>query len=179
MNIKRGDIVFVMNQSIVSKTIRIVTTGRINQIVPSHIAIVENATHGSIALLEANFGGVRRLNLNPAYTKYKLWIGRMKDPRDIEKGLEWAQDVLGLKYDYTAIIGLWTRSFFRILGKKAYHKIRFVRNFLDSKQRFFCSEYVSKYGIMTGEELWPHPDSETTPYDLFRSNQIDIIEKVR
>ena len=96
----------------------------------------------------------------------------MKDPRDIQKGIEFLNDQRGLKYDKTAILGILLRATWRIFGERIYNKVKFMRNMLERKTRFFCSELVEIYAGMTGKRLWHSHSSLTTPFDQFRSEEL-------
>ena len=164
-----GDLVFVKSNSIVSKVVRLVSTGKVNQDVPHHVAVVTAIYSTAIVLTEAAWGsGVKTVPFSK-YGKDTIWIMRMVEPRDIQKGLEFLHNQIGLGYDRTAIFGIFLRSFWRLLGPRVYNKIKRIRNFLDSKTKFFCSELVSYYGMETGKKLWNASPTETTPFDLWRS----------
>jgi hypothetical protein len=174
--LKDGDLVFVGGRSLISKAIKVVSSGRLHhlKIVPSHVAIVSAMYGGKVVLVEANFRRVQYVDLD-IYDDYDVWFARMKDPRDIHKGLQWANRQLGKRYDYTALVGILMRSMFRLLGPEVYNRVKFMRNMLESRTRFFCSELVSKYAKETGKALWRHADSVTTPFDLFRSDEITFV----
>lgn len=161
-----------------SRAIRLVSTGKFNQNVPHHVAVII-AIHANIVVItEAVWGhGVRLQNLS-VYNKDTVWIKRMKEPRDIQKGLHFLHDQLGLKYDRFAILGILARATFRLFGKRIYNRVRFMRNLIEQRTKFFCGEITSIYGKMTGKTLWHHPPSMTTPYDLFRSEQLAGVESV-
>ena len=171
---KVGDLFFVSGTSLISKAIKIVSTGRTHDLeeVPSHVAIVWHIFDDKVLLLEANF---RKVEIVPIkkYRKYKTWIASMKEPRDIPKGLKWAFQQEGMAYDFTAILGILLRSTFRIFGPEVYMRVKFMRNLLEERVRFFCSELASTYGQMTGNRLCSSHASVTTPYDLFRSDEIN------
>ena len=176
MALKAGDLVFVGSKGPLSKAIKIVSSGRLHNLayVPSHVAIVASIDGESIILIEANLRKVELTNLE-VYRKSKVLFARMKDPRDIEKGLEWANSQLGTGYDYTALFGILARSVFRIFGPRIYNKVRFMKNLLEKKTRFFCAEFISVYAKLTGKRLWRHHDSVTTPFDLVRSDEIYFV----
>lgn len=177
MSIKKGDIVFVCNDGIFSHIIRLVESGKFNQSIPSHCAIVMSVYSNKVMLIEANYlKGVRLVSLD-TYNNQKCWFARMKEPRDIQKGLEWLNERIGTRYDIMQLIGIFARGFFRLLGKKVYNKVRFIRNFLNSKQKFICSELVEIYAGITGKRLWKGSIGLVTPYDLFRSDKIEIYDE--
>lgn len=173
--IHRGDFIFLRNNSLLSRTIRLVETGKFDQDVPSHVAIACETTADDIILIEASCGSVR-MNLLSRYKGCKIWVKRMKDPKDVEKGLEWARLQIGTKYDYFQLIGILLRGFFRLFGPKVYEKSKRVKNFLDSKCQFICSEFGEIYAEKAKERLWPTANiGEVTPYDLFRSPILDDV----
>ena len=170
--LKVGDLVFVKDNSILSRTIRLVSTGRFGREVPHHVAVVETVGDDGVTLIDANwFEGVRRVNLS-IYNNATVWFMRMKEPRDIEKGIEFLQNQMGLGYDRFAILGIFGRAFYRLFGKKVYTKVKFMRNLLETRTKFFCSEIVAIYGKETGKTLWSADPSVTTPFDLWRSKEI-------
>jgi len=171
MIISVGDLVFMKNESVLSKAIRLVSTGKIGQEVPSHVAIVLNVLNDDIELIEANYTGVRRIMLSK-HKNCTFWFAQMRSPRAINLGIYWAISQKGKGYDYTALISIFLRSFVRLLSPAVYNRIKFLRNLLESKMRWFCSEYVCFYARETGKDLWHHAPSETTPYDVFRSPEI-------
>lgn len=172
--IKEGDLIFVNNRGLFSKIIRLVETGKFNQDVPSHVAIVTSIYSNEIMLIEANYlKGVRLISLD-IYNSQRCWFARMKEPRDIQEGLEWLNNQLGMRYDLMQLLGIFARGFFRLLGKRVYNRVRFIRNFLNSKQKFICSELVEIYAGITGKRLWKGSIGLVTPYDLFRSPFLEI-----
>lgn len=176
--IKIGDLVFMRSNTFMGWAIRTVSTGRLKSTAPNHVAIVTGVTPDEVILLEAGFKGVALTTLK-AYDKQKVWIKRMKEPRNIPKGIEWALGQQSKGYDFTALLGILCRSSVRLLGPKVYNKVRGFRNLLNSRTRFLCSELASKYGAMTGKPLWDADFSVTTPFDLIRSPLLeDVKEKV-
>lgn len=176
--IKDGDIFFTMDKSILSRSIRLVTTGKVGMQVPSHVGVISivYTINGDkrICTIESLYtAGVSRRTLAKRLKNkdVTIWIGRLKKPRNIIKGLRWLETQVGMDYDYTALLGILAKAAFRFLGL---HKIASVRNFLESRSRFFCSELVCEYGKKTGKRLWHHKSCETTPYDLFRSKEIKV-----
>jgi len=177
MNIKVGDIVFFRDNSLLSKTICLVETGKFGRIVPSHCGVVSCLAGENVYIIEAQFGGVREV-LIKKYKKSIKWYARMKGERDIQKGIDYLNNMIGRTYDIPQIIGIYMRGFWRLLGPKVYEKSRTVRNYLDSKTSFICSELVERYAEVTGDRLWPHAEiSLITPYDLWRSSRLDIYRK--
>lgn len=170
-DIQTGDIVFLRDNSLLSRTIRLVETGKFRQDVPSHVAIVLYNIGEELRILEAQFGGVREVNLS-IYKNPKLWFFRINKPCDIGKGIEWAEKQIGKKYDIPQLIGIFLRGFWRLLGPKIYEKSRKIRNFMNSRQSFICSEYVALYGKAMDKTFWHVADSQVTPYDLFRSKEL-------
>lgn len=174
---KRGDLVFFYDNSLLAKTISLVETGKMNMQAPCHIAIVSCVADNAITLIEAQWKGVREIDIK-IYNKSKKWYATMKGNRDINKGLTWLYSQIGKKYDAKQLIGIWLRGFFRLLGPKIYEKSRKIRNFLDSRQSFICSELVEKYAEITGGRLWPSAElGQVTPWDLFRSKNITFYER--
>jgi len=175
--IKVGDLVFVGGGGLIANAVKIVSAGRTYDLakVPDHVAIVSAVYSDAVVLLEANFKRVELVDLK-IYSKCILWFARMKEPRDIMTGLKWAHKHFGKRYDKMAIVGILARSVFRLFGPRIYDRVRFMKNLLNQKTAFFCSELVSGYGRKTGKDLWRHPDSVTTPWDLKRSEEIEIYE---
>ena len=175
--IREGNIVFFKDDSLFAKTIRFVETGKCKQDVPNHVAIITMIVGDEVIITEAQVGGVRQINIEK-YAKSKKWYARMTDPGDIPKGLQWLKEQVesNVSYDYGQIAGIWLRGFCRLLGSKIYDKSRKIRNFLNSRQSFICSELVERYAQKTGSRLWPSAEiSQVTPYDLYKSKRIEFI----
>lgn len=177
-----GDLIFFRDNTFISKAIRLCSTGKFNQDVPSHVGIAlrpcDNFAEQLIdyVMLEATWT-VRegKVSARPNAT---VWVMRIKDPKNNEKALAWAKTQVGKGYDYTALVGIWLRSFTRLLGPWVYSKSKKVRNYLESKTKFFCSEYGFEYmKKSTGRDPWDSVPAETTPYDLFRSKDLIEIQK--
>ena len=171
--IKRGDILFFKNSSLISKIIRVVETGKWKMEVPSHTAVVKKIDFNGIGLIEASFSGIREINLK-AYKHYTMWVGTMKPPRDIDKGLEWFENSLGRPYDYSALAGILLRAGIRMFSPKIYSKVKWMKNILNSKIAFFCSEAVAWYASITGKKLCEEHFSTNTPFDVWKSDQVDV-----
>ena len=168
--VKPGDLVFVRGRSLLSKAIGFVSTGgKFRNFAPSHIAIVAATTSSNILLIEAAFSGIRYTNLD-TYKNYTVWIKRVVGSYDIKTSLEWADSKVGTRYDYLQIMGILSRSLLRLFGKRLYRKSKSIRNFLDSKQKFICSEFVGKIFKRLGIILWHGDISHWTPHDLNRSD---------
>ena len=161
---KVGDIIFLKSDSVASHVIRFVTTGRWNQNVPSHVAIICDLQPDTMLIESAFWGGVRIVPLS-MYDNDTKWFCRMCPPRNIDRGIRWAKRQLGKKYDYSGIIGLAIRAVLMWLGYRG--------NLLDNKMAFWCSEFVAVFAKRTGKTLWHAPPNETTPYDLFRSKEVE------
>jgi hypothetical protein len=177
-----GDLLFFRDNTLISRAIRLCSTGKYGQDVPSHVGIAlrpcDNFADHLVdyVMLEATWT-VRegKVSTRPNAT---IWIMRFTDPKDVEAGLKWAREQVGKGYDYTALVGIWLRSFTRLLGPAIYAKSKTVRNFLDSKTRFFCSEYGWGYGkVVKNHAPYPSDPSETTPFDLIRSADLIEIQK--
>ncbi len=182
MDIKRGDIVFFKNNSLLSRTIRLVETGKPWQDVPSHVAIVADVVKNDyfpdktpeVILIEAQGLRVRKYLLS-SYKKQKIWYARIKEPVDIEAGLKWANKQIGKRYDFKQLIGIYLRGFWRLLGPRIYEKARKVKNYLDSRQQFICSELVYEdIEIATGKKPWDCEKGQATPWDIFRSLLLNV-----
>ena len=173
-----GDIVFFMNDTWLSKAIRLVETGFFSTIAPSHVAIVETVLDDDLGLIEALYS-VKRNKMSAHMGSY-VWIARIKDPKDIAKGLAFVQSKVGDGYDYLALAGIACRCFWRLMGTWVYeHSLR-VRNFLASKQKFFCSELgYDCCQQATGLEPCHENSEECTPYDLFRSTLLNVYQQGR
>ena len=179
MKLKKGDIIFFKSNSFFSRMIRLVESAKKSQNIPHHVAIVTGIYANKIAIIEATLKGVKVSSLS-IYDNNRIWFGRLKEPigkKDMDKILVWLNSQIDIPYDYTALVGIFFRSFFRLLGPKIYKKVRFVRNFLDSRTRFFCSELVSMGYSIVDVHLWHAHLSLTTPYDLFRSDKLEIWEE--
>jgi len=175
--IKRGDLIFFSDDSLLAKTISLVETGKTGMKAPSHIAVISRIAIDAVYIVEAQFGGVREIDMS-IYDKSKKQYATMQGERDIDIGIDWLRDQIGKKYDVKQLIGIWMRGFLRILGPWWYEKSRTVRNFLDSRQSFICSELVERYAEITGSRLWPKADiSQVTPWDLYRSDGITFYER--
>ena len=164
MKLERGDIVFVKTNSFFSRMIRVVESGKKGQNIPHHAAIVTSVYADKTAVIEATLRGVKISPLS-IYKNGTIWVGRLKEPiskKDMNAMLVWLNSQISMPYDYTALIGIIGRSFFRLLGPKVYKKSRFVRNFLDSRTRFFCSELVSMAYSIVDVHLWHAHLSLTT-----------------
>lgn len=176
MDIKQGDIIFVNTGSWFSRIINLVQTGKFGQACPSHVAVVASVYSTAVMLIEASLQGVRIIKLDN-YNKAKIWVKRIKDPKDVYKGLILVNDQVGTKYDFFQLGGILARAFFRLFGKCLYEKSRMIRNLLDSKTRFICSE-VGYLFIQeaTGKTPWHSHISQVTPFDLFRSELLEDVE---
>lgn len=174
---KEGDLLFVFGNSWVSRLIKIVSAGRMHNLenVPSHVAIVWVTLEDDTLLIEANFKGVQITPIKK-YKKCKTRLARMKEPRDIKKGLQWAFQQENTNYDFLQLGGILLRSFWRLFGNKLYQKSKKIRNFLDSKTRFICSEFVENYASLTGSRLWKGDFGFVTPHDLYRSDFLNFVE---
>ena len=170
-DLRRGNIAFVYGRGFISRLIQIVETGTFRKRVPSHVAIVYNDK----MLIEANFKGVMIVPVKK-YRKCKVVYAEMNPPRDIDKGLLWAELQIGTRYDFAQLGGILARSFWRLFGKKVYNKSKRVRNFLNSKTRFICSEFLEMYASLTGGRLWHGKIGFVTPWDIMRSGSITFID---
>ncbi len=174
--IKPGDFFFVRSNSFISRMVRLVETGKWKNDAPSHVAIVSSVYSDSIVLIEASMGiGIRIVN-SKIYDNDTTWYKRMVEPRNIQEGLMWADKQLGISYDFPQIVGIFFRSFLRLLGKRVYNKSKTVRNLLDSKQKFICSELTEGFSEETGERLCSGDISLVTPHDQNRSNKLIDVE---
>ena len=174
---KRGDIVFFYDNTLLAKTISLVETGKPYQKAPCHVAIISCVANNAITLIEAQFGGVREVDIT-IYNKARKWYASMNGNRDIVEGMNWLYTQIGKKYDTAQLMGIWMRGFWRTLGPWVYEKSRKVRNYLDSRQSFICSELVEKYAEITGGRLWPGAElSQVTPWDLYRSDYLTFYER--
>ena len=179
MDIKKdfeeGDIIFTYTGSIFSKMINLVQTGKFNQKCPSHVAVVSSICANMVILTEATLQGVKMTKLD-RYKNAIVWHKRIKSPKDLHKGLIFLNEQLDVPYDYVQLVGMLARTFFRLFGKRIYQKSKTIRNFLDSKQKFVCSELVGMFiKEVTGKDAWRAHLSQITPYDLWRS---DLLKEV-
>jgi hypothetical protein len=169
MSIKEGDIIFVHTNSWVSRMINLVQRGKFATGSPSHVAVVVSVHSSVVMLIEANLRGVVLVPLK-TYDKSKVWHKRIKSPKKMQLGLILLNEQLGVRYDFLQLWGIAARAFFRLFGKRVYQKSKTIRNFLDSRTRFICSELVYLYiQEVTGKKPWKSHISQTTPWDLFRS----------
>lgn len=88
---------------------------------------------GNDKIIEANWGGVKEI---PLYTyqnlQTKILRHRTASPYRISEAVKFMQWQLGQKYDYFGIIGIaWNMI---TLGRK---------NFLDNRNRYWCSELIA------------------------------------
>jgi len=177
MKPQEGDIVFFKDNSLMARMIRLVETGKFGQDAPNHVAVITLIYNDTYIITEAQVGGVCQINISK-YAKSKKWYAKMRPPRDIDAGLAWLNEQVAenREYDYKQLIGIWARGFCRLLGPKIYERSRRIKNFLDSKQSFICSEIVEQYAAKTGARLWPQANiGEVTPWDLFRSREIEFL----
>jgi len=175
--IKAGDIFFTRNNSIISRAIRLVETGKFKQDVPSHCGIIESVCEvdGKIRIftLESLFGGtVSGLLENYCRKGTHVWIKRTKGYFRTEQALLWAYKQRFVKYDALALLGIFIRAIMRKLGLE---KFPMIKNYLNSKRRFYCSEYVGHYGKKGGVKYWKGDISFWTPYDIYRSKKLRSI----
>ena len=182
--VEAGDIFFTCDDSWISKIIRFVTTGgKINKLVPSHCGVVLltyiNNDTIIVHTIEALFHGVRHHILNN-YCKCgtNVWLARMRGERDYQKGLKWLEKQVFVNYDIFQLLGIFIRAILQFLVTKAGLKSPKIKNFLASKQKFICSELVENFAIQSGERLWKGDVQQVTPYDLYRSDKIDIYEEL-
>lgn len=179
-DIKPGDIFFTCDNSLISKAIRFVETGGKLPLktIPSHVGIITHISLDKIYIVEASFWGVRASILRLFFKKgVYLWLAHLKPPRHIETGLKWATTQIGVKYDFTALIGIFLKASLRFLPQKI-QRWKFIKNYLESKERFFCSEFVEMFSGLTGKRLWYGDESLVTPFDQYRSEQKTIYEEV-
>ena len=162
------------NDSLVSRAIRYIETGQVGRNVPNHIAIVLNVFDNDVELIEATIPKVRIVKLSH-YKGCTVWHFRIKSPCDINKGINWAISKLGEKYDITALIGILFQSVGKWIEKKLEDKVKILKNLFENRRRFFCSEFVMHYGKESGKTLWHQDPSDTTPYDLFRSKELELL----
>ena len=179
MDIKKdfeeGDIIFIYVGSWISKIINLTQTGKFNQKCPSHVAVVSGVYANMVVLTEATLRGVKITNLD-RYKNVKTWHKRIKKPKDMQKGLIFLNEQLNIPYDYMQLVGMIARTFFRLFGKRAYQKSKTIKNFLDSKQKFVCSELTGMFiKEVTGKEPWRAHLSQITPFDLWRSQLLDDV----
>ena len=178
--IRPGDLIFFRDNTLLSKAIRLVSTGKFNQDVPSHVAIAYKRLDKEAfdyMTLEATFSV--RFGSLLSRPKATIWVMRLKDAPYLPEALRWAEAQVGRGYDYTALVGILLRSFWRLAGPWWYEKSKTVRNLLESKTRFFCSEYGFEFcRKVTGRDPWNSIPAQTTPYDLYRSGELNLIKKM-
>ena len=177
--IKEGYLIFTKDNSLISKLIRYVECGGVIKDVPSHVGIVHYVYEDSdimINTIEAFFnGGVKFGSANNYFRPgVTVWFAKIKKFNP-EVPIEWAEDQVHTRYDFTAIFGILLRYLIR---KYSLNKIPIFENILDKKQRFFCSEFVSEYAMKGKVRLWKGDPSFHTPRDIFRSSKITVIGKV-
>lgn len=176
MKILEGDLIFIFVGSWISRLINLVQRGKFGQKSPSHIAIVSSVYANKVMLIEATLRGVKLTDMK-VYDKATTWHKRIKNPKDIQKGLILLNEQIGIPYDYLQLVGILARSFFRLFGKKVYQKSKRIRNFLDSKQRFICAEIAYMFiKEATGKKPWDSHISQTTVWDIFRSPLLEDSE---
>lgn len=171
IKLEEGDIVFFNTKSLLSKAINIVQRGGLEHMndTPSHVATVTAIYANIIVITEAVLSGVRVRELKIT-DKTVVGVKRIIDPLHMHEGLVWLSEQVGRGYDYGALVGILLRSFWRLFGKKVYQRSKRIKNFLDSKVRFVCSEmkyiFIQK---VTEKKPWDSVASQTTVWDLYRS----------
>lgn len=184
MKIKPGDIIGVYDDRFTHRIICMTQTGGWwrRYAIPAHVALVTSVYADNVFLIEADINkGVQSALLSKYQKKgTKLWIGRLKEPKHVQKGLQWAYDQIGKKYDKRQLIGIFFRSFIRLFGRKWYAKSRHIRTIFDTREKLICSEFVSiALGIIRGKPLFSKKGGKNidlslqTPYDIFRNPAIE------
>ena len=140
IKLKVGDLVFTNTKSILSRMINIVQRGGLehSKDTASHVAVITVIYADTVVLTEAVPAGIRLYDLSH-YKRVIKGIKRIKEPLHMVEGLRLLHDQLGGKYDFSALLSIIFRASLRIFGKRAYQWSKTVKNFLNSRTRFFCS----------------------------------------
>ena len=174
-SIKDGYIFFTMDNSLLSKIIRYVECGGEIRDVPSHVGWVHLVTDEYVGTIEAMYSGVYYHYLNNYYKSgTTIWIARIKN-LNVEPALKYAESQVHSKYDFTGIFGIFLRYLIR---KYSLNKIKWLDNLLESKTRFFCSEFIVLGASEGGISIGKGDPSFITPYDIFRDKNVEIIDKI-
>lgn len=165
MSIKPGDNIFFMDNGLLSRTIRLVSTGKKGVETASHMATVHSIDLEGVWIVEAAWPTTRKINLK-RYRKSKMWVRNFNDPEAFRLALKWAA-TQNMPYDPMHIVGIFLRGFTRLLGPKIYARNRRMRILLSSKIRFICSEFCAYILKMAG---YPLPAcahiTQLTPNDI-------------
>lgn len=181
-----GDVVFVHDKrwyNPVSTSIMIAETDSLAPFknkVPYHVAGVYD---GRGMLIESTWGsGVHEIELEH-YTNDQhmiVWAKRIKHGivADDQRRLhEWFYNQIGKKYDKSQIIGIFWRSFLRVIPPVYRFLKKRKQAGLDQRYEFICSELVFRaYKEVLGINLYPRASaSNVTPYDLDRSELLENV----
>ena len=177
-----GDIFFSNDNSLLSKIIRYVETGGkiLNtKNIPSHTGIITDVytinNRSYVNIIEATYTGVWKSTIDKYLKKnVRLWIARIKDPKNIEKGISWAMSQQGRKYAFWQLGAILILALLRWTNAKMKrHKL--LSQLLDKRQKFICSELVTIYSRQVDHNIKEGDPNFLTPWDLFRSNEIMFI----
>jgi len=153
-------------------------------VVPSHVGhvsqVIKKPDRTDVLVIEAMWHGVVEQKLSKRFKNgVTLWLARPIPPREITKGIQFAATHIGQKYDYLALMGIYLKYFLhRYLSKKSKSEPA-INKYLNNRNKFFCSELTEEISDVTGKRYWHGPKHEVTPYDQFRSRELDIYASIQ
>lgn len=187
---KVGDIFFLYDPAwynIIARTIRVCSTDRLRWPgrIPHHMGIVTSCYGKGV---EVNWlKGVRFIDID-RYVYHKsihIWFKRLRPELwpsgDEMLGREmlrnWLVKQIGRRYDKTQIVGIFLRSFTRVVSPLYRFLKKRKHPFLDQRFEFTCSEMVKvAYKEVLNIDLYPSASSSNiTPYDLDRSPLLETV----
>ena len=178
--VKSGDIFYTCDNSIISKVIRYVETGGNLVKVPSHCGIITDIYSSNnriyVNIIEMRYNGAWKGQIDIYLRKNtKLWISRINEPKNTEKGLIWAFNQQGKKYAYWQLGAIFILAFLRWINIKRKRWDVLLR-YLNERKTFICSEFVVRYTTEAGQTLKEGSPDFITPLDLYYSNKQIFID---
>lgn len=145
---KPGDLILVEGKSVISKIISLFTKSKF-----THIAL-HTGLEGM--LIESDFGGVQYNFIDEKYKNYNYSVYRYKDGLKAIYALNYAESKLGKGYDYSGLVGI----ALEIVGLSN-------KNYLDDKNKYWCSELVADSYLNAGVNLPVNKNtSKVSPADF-------------
>ena len=158
MDIQPGDVIFYRPEGFIGTIISKLTRSEY-----SHVSLAVDAT----TIIEANrFIKSRVVDLNYADDIHRVYRLRNISPGQQEFIVENALTMVGARYDYAQIFGLWLRLVFSI-ESKIFNKVN----------KYICSEIIDKAFILS---MVPRKDNliigEVSPQELLEKYDLVKVE---